>query len=75
VVPLLSGIDKTAAASDASLLATGVIGALTGISVGCERIVKGRNDNKDNKDGSHHLGDHLGASTSGNTRMVPSSTW
>ena len=67
VVPLLSGIDKTRAASDASFLATGVIGALTGISVG-------RNDNKDNN-GSHHLRDHLGASTSGNTRIVPSSTW
>ena len=74
MVLLLSGIDKTGAASDASFLATGTIGAPTGISVGCEADFGGSNDNKDNKDGSHHLGDHLGASTSGNTRIVPSST-
>ena len=56
-------------------LATGVQRP-TGISVLwiVREIVEGQNDNKDNKDGSHHLGDHLGASTSGNTRIVPSST-
>ena len=41
VVPLLSGIDNTGAASDATFLATGVIGAPTGVPVGCEGIVKG----------------------------------
>jgi len=38
VVPLLSGLDETGAVSDASFLATGVIGATTDISVDYEGV-------------------------------------